>query len=86
MDFPIRIFQLVSGSSKATAKIPLPVCTHRGERLTMAEGKQHEAALLQIGVKCNTCSGKRSEFHCSKHQFTNVGKCRECPDFTPPNG
>lgn len=59
-------------------------CRFLGARLTMEEGRQHEATLLQLGVKCNTCSGKRNEFHCEKRQFTNMGFCMgKCTEWEP---
>lgn len=61
-------------------------CIHLGERLTAEEGKQYNLELIELGVKCNACGGKRSEYHCSLHKFTNAGKCHKCPDKVLPNG
>lgn len=79
-----RLAELVTSDTEkgAAYRGALMPCVYLGNRLTADEGRRHALTLVQLGVKCNTCAGKRAEFHCSKHQFTNAGKCRECPDKT----
>jgi predicted GH43/DUF377 family glycosyl hydrolase len=68
--------------SRMIRSLPLAQqCVHLGERLTPEEGKQHSTQLLTLGVKCNSCSGTRGEFHCDKFKFTNMGKCTGCRDW-----
>ena len=58
-------------------------CAHLGATLTHKEAKVHHTELLKLGVACNSCSGERSEYHCSKYQFTNMGKCTACRVWEP---
>lgn len=58
-------------------------CQHLGNQLTLEEGKQHYDELLASGVKCNSCGGKRHEYHCSEKKFTNLAQCSTCTLWKP---
>lgn len=58
-------------------------CQHLGSQLTPEEAKQHYDELLASGVKCNSCGGKRHEYHCSEKKFTNLALCSTCTLWKP---
>lgn len=82
----IKVFEPIGRSRKKLhakkARKLLPECSYRGKRLTLEEGKQYDKQLLDLGIKCITCTGERHEYHCQLHQFTNFGKCHGCTDRT----
>lgn len=84
--FSFKPFEPISKERKELhakkARKLLPECSYRGKQLTHEEGKRYDGQLLELGVKCITCTGERHEHHCQLHQFTNFGKCHGCTERT----